>query len=283
MSVRQTQAEAIDRLDAAGCPSPAVDAQILLEHVLCQKRAELHAAPEQPLTETQQDEFERKLARRCKREPLAYIIGVWGFRRLQLRVTPAVLVPRPETELVVERCLAHLSAQRPQRIIDIGTGSGAIAIAIADEHARAHVVATDIAPHALELAADNARRARVEARVSFVHGDLFADQMGPFELVVSNPPYVSAESYPLLEPEVAKFEPRVALVGEGFHERIATQARHRLVSGGWLVMETGEDQAPHVAALLRALGYSDVAVVLDLSERPRIVEGRRGTTWEWAE
>ena len=275
MSVRQTRVEAIERLGAAGCPSPAVDAEILLEHVLQQPRSALYASPEQLLSPAQRDALEEKLARRCRREPLAYIVGEWGFRRLQLQVTPDVLVPRPETEVLVERCLEHLAARQRPRVIDIGTGSGAIALAVADEHTGAEVVATDISFAALELAAGNARRARLDDRVSFVHGDLFAGEVGAFDLVVSNPPYVSAESVALLEPEVAQFEPRLALVGSDFHQRVAEHAQDVIARGGWLVMETGEDQASGVAERLRALCFSDVEVIPDLNDRPRIVEGRR--------
>ena len=238
-------------------------------------RSELYAAPERLLDPREHATFEAGIGRRRAREPLAYIIGEWGFRRLNLRITPAVLVPRPETELLVERCLEHLRCHADPCVLDIGTGSGAIALAIADEHRGARVSAVDVSQPALELARENATRIGLESRVSFHHGDLSAGQRGPFDLVVSNPPYVAPERHACLEPEVARFEPRLALVGGDFHLRIARETWDALAPGGWLVMESGEEEAADVAGQLGLLGWLDVDVIEDLSARPRIVEGRR--------
>lgn len=274
MTVKQSLVEATKRLAAAACTSPRVDAERLVEHALALRRSELYSSPEKVLSGAERTALEDSVARRCQREPLAYILGEWGFRRLTLQVTSDVLVPRPETELVVERCLIHLRGLVTPRVLEIGTGSGAIALAIADEQDGAHVTATDISEAALEVAAGNARAVGLAERVDFVHGDLYAGQAGPFDLVVSNPPYVSTDEYAELEPEVARFEPRVALVGSAFHERIARGASAVLAPEGWLVLETAENQAAGVARILGSGGWAGVRVEHDLSDRPRIVEAQ---------
>ena len=221
MSVRLAIAEATARLDEAGCPSPRVAAELLAQHVLSLSRAELFAASESPLAPGEEQRLAVSLERRCAREPLAYILGEWGFRRISLRVCPDVLVPRPETEVLVERCLGRLAGLDQPRVLDIGTGSGAIALSIVDEHPGARVTATDCSAAALDVARGNAQRLGFSEHLELFHGDLAAGAGGPFELAVSNPPYVSAAELTELEPEVARFEPRSALVGEGVHERIA--------------------------------------------------------------
>lgn len=275
MTVREALADAAARLEEAGCDSPYVDAQLLLEHVTSGGRADLYAASERELDARESRALEACLRRRCDREPLAYVLGEWSFRRLSLRVTPAVLVPRPETEVLVERCLARLEETPQARVLDIGTGSGAIALAIADERPDAVITAIDSSAAALEVARENAARADLAGRVTFVHGDLFGGQGGPFELVVSNPPYVRPDELARLQPEVRVYEPRDALLGVGFHERIAGDAPAVLTEGGSLVLECGEAGAGAVAARLTDLGWSDVRVTDDLAGRPRVVEGRR--------
>jgi release factor glutamine methyltransferase len=263
-------------LDAAGVPSPRVDSEHLVGHVLGLSRSELYSA-ERELGAQELERVRALAERRRAREPLAYILGEWGFRRLVLGVDRRVLVPRPETEVVVERCLVRLRESAEPRVLDIGAGSGAIALAIADEHPGARVVAVDRSAHALEVARANLRRvgARADDRVTLVHGDLLADQEGPFDLVVSNPPYVRAEELPTLEPEIRLYEPLEALVGEGVTEAIAREAFGVLNPGGWLVLECGDGQADGLAGLLVSLGYSDVQKARDLAERERVVEARR--------
>ena len=263
-------------LDAAGVPSPRVDSEHLVGHVLGLSRSELYSA-ERELGAQELERVRALAERRRAREPLAYILGEWGFRRLVLGVDRRVLVPRPETEVVVERCLVRLRESAEPRVLDIGAGSGAIALAIADEHPGARVVAVDRSAQALEVARANLRRvgARVDGRVTLVHGDLLAGQEGPFDLVVSNPPYVRAEELPILEPEIRLYEPLEALVGEGVTEAIAREAFGVLNPDGWLVLECGDGQADGLAGLLVSLGYSDVQKTRDLAERERVVEARR--------
>ena len=272
--MREALVGATERLQRAGCQSPRVDAELLVRHALGLSRTEMQAAPELALGQEQVLALERGLDRRCAREPLAYILGEWSFRRLDLRVTPDVLVPRPETEMLVDYCLERLAACVDPRVLDIGTGSGAIALAIADEHPGARVTATDISPRALEVARSNADRVGLRKRVRFLEGDLCAGARGPFDLIVSNPPYISPASYPDLEPEVARFEPRLALVGEGFHARIAVDARPLLRRRGRLLLECADGEATEVAGLLRERDWAEVRVLPDLTGRSRVVAAR---------
>jgi release factor glutamine methyltransferase len=216
--------------------------------------------------------FHELVARRARREPLAYVLGEWGFRRLTLRVDPRVLIPRPETEVLVERCLELVADVREPRVLDVGVGSGAIALSIADEHPGARVVATDSSADALAVAAENA--ARTGLHVVLVEGPLFSGLEGPFDLVVSNPPYVAREELDTLPPEVADHEPCAALIDSGETEAISEQALSCLVPGGSLALEVADGKARPVAGLLRALGYKEVAIGKDLAGRERVVDGR---------
>jgi release factor glutamine methyltransferase len=274
VTVASALARAAERLEAAGCESPRVDVELLLAHVLGTTRSGLNADGRRELTEAEARSFEAFVARRELREPVAYVLGEWGFRRLTLKVDRRVLVPRPETETVVERCLALLEGREAQRVLDVGTGSGAVALAIADEHPGARVTAIDVSDDALDVARENAARTGLE--VEFLHRNLFEGlPAGPWELVVSNPPYVRAGDIESLQEEVRAWEPRVALLGEGATEAIASGARDVLVSGGALVLETAYGEAARVAQLLRDLGYGNVRITADLAGRERVVEGTR--------
>jgi release factor glutamine methyltransferase len=272
VTVASAEHRAAARLAAAGCETPHVDAALLLAHVLRTTRSGLASARGRELTEDELAAFEPLVARREGREPLAYVLGEWGFRRLTLAVDPRVLVPRPETEVVVERCLARLSGLEMPRVLDVGTGSGAIALAIADEHPGARVTGVDVSDDALEVARANARQAGLD--VMFASHDLFGGlPEGPWDLLVSNPPYVRPDDMEALQDEVREWEPRVALVAEGATEAIAEGAREVLRSGGALVLEVAEGDAERVAGLLRDLGYADLTTTRDLSGRDRVVEG----------
>jgi release factor glutamine methyltransferase len=261
-------------LERAGCPSPRVDAEWLLGHALGISRTKLFADGVRPLEPEEEERVRALVARRARREPLAYILGEWGFRRLLLKVDRRALIPRPETEVLVGRCLALLAGIRQPRVLDIGVGSGAIAIAIADEHPGASIVATDSSAGALELAADNRARAGLRDRVELVEGDLFAGREGPFDLVVSNPPYVAADEIPSLQPEVRDFEPRAALLATGLTETLARRAPDVLGAGGTLCLEVADGAAGDVAELLERLGYLEVTRTRDLAGRERVVDGR---------
>jgi release factor glutamine methyltransferase len=273
VSVRDLLVAATEELEQAGVPSPRVDAEWLLAHALGISRTELYADGDEAPPDRERL-FRELVARRATREPLGYVLGEWGFRRLTLHVDPRVLIPRPETEAVVERCLELLADLAEPLVLDVGVGSGAIALAIADEHLGARVVATDNSPGALAVAEENRARARLEDRVELVQGELFAGQDGPFDLVVSNPPYVKPDEVDSLEPEVARFEPREALVEHGVTEAIAEHALPRLAPWAPLVFETADGEALDVAALLSGLGYQDVRIGEDLAGRERFVDGR---------
>jgi release factor glutamine methyltransferase len=269
-AVRTVAAE----LELAGCPSPRVDAEWLLGHALGISRTELYADGVRPLEAEEEERLRVLVARRAAREPLAYILGEWGFRRLTLKVDPRVLIPRPETEVLVGRCLELLAGIEQPRVLDVGAGSGAIALAIADEHPGATVVATDSSSSALEVAAENRARTGLGDRVELVEGDLFAGVEAPFDLVVSNPPYVDPDEIQSLQPEVRDFEPRAALVATGVTQTVAVRAPEVLRAGGILCLEVADGGAGNVARLLESLGYLDVTMTPDLAGRERVVDGR---------
>jgi release factor glutamine methyltransferase len=274
VKVARALAETSERLAAAGCDSPRVDAELLLAHVLDLTRSELGLEASRKLSRGEEKALERLVVRREVREPLAYVLGEWGFRRLTLGVDRRVLVPRPETEIVVERCLARIAGLAEPRVLDIGTGSGAIALAIADEHPRALVTGVDASAGALEVAGANALRTGLA--VELREWDLYTGLPdGPWDLVVSNPPYVLPEEIEALEPEVRDWEPREALVGVGASEAVARGAVDVLRAGGALVLEVAAGDAGRVATLLRGLGYADVTTTQDLTGRDRVVEGAR--------
>jgi release factor glutamine methyltransferase len=249
-----------------------VDAEILVAEALGLRRSELYTDPE--VSEEAFARLEPLVGRRRDREPLAYILGEWGFRRLNLNVDSRALIPRPETEGVVERCLLHIRDIPEPRVLDVGVGSGAIALSIADEHPGAKVVGVDFCSSALSLAEENRARTGVDGRVRLQKSDLLDDITGQFDLVVSNPPYVSPEEYETLHPEIRLHEPRKAVIGVEVGAEIAREARNVLLPGGWLVLECGDGQAAHLAAELEAFGYKDVVRTPDLAGRDRVVEGR---------
>jgi release factor glutamine methyltransferase len=260
-------------LAAAGVPSPRVDAEQLVAHATSSSRSALYCAD--PLEGADLRRLRTLVERRARREPLAYVLGEWGFRRLTLVVDPRVLVPRPETEIVVERCLAALADVAEPRVLEVGVGSAAIALSLVDEHQGARVLAVDSSAEALALARVNIEHAGAADRVELLHGDLLAGAAGPFDLVVSNPPYVLPAEFESLQPEIRLYEPRAALVGVGVGEEVARRALDVLPPGGWIVLESADSRADALATALSELGYSDVAITADLAGRPRVVEGRR--------
>ena len=251
-----------------------LDAELLLAHSLGRERIELYTDFDRPLTDAELDDYRALVARRSRHEPVAYILGEWGFRRLTLAVDRRALIPRPETEIVVERCLFRLGEVPEPRVLDVGTGTGAIALALADELPAARVTAIDISADALALARENVTRTGLE--VELVEHDLRVGlPAGPWDLVVSNPPYVEPEELETLMPDVRDHEPHLALVGRGATETIARAATAELAPGAWLVLEVGDGGAPRTSALLGELGYAEVVTTADLTGRDRVVEGRR--------
>ena len=278
VSVREALGAAVDALAAVGVDEPRLDAELLLGEAMGRKRAVLVADPAAEVPPTAGRKFAEMVRRRLRREPVAYILGRKGFRRLELAVDPRVLIPRPETELLVELALEL----RPARVLDVGTGSGAIALAVADELPDAAVTATDASPAALEVARANAARLGLDERVRFVEGTLPGEGDG-FDLVLANLPYVAERDWPSLHPEVTRHEPREALLAgpEGLDayrafipecsRRFSRYARQRR---GALAVEVGEGQAAAVAELMCAAGYGEVETRRVLAGIERIVIGR---------
>jgi release factor glutamine methyltransferase len=252
------------------------EAEPLLRSVLGCERSHLLAHAEEAIDSSKARLAQDVFARRRAGEPIAYITGWREFYGIRLCVTPDVLIPRPETELLVELALERVAAASPARVLELGTGSGAIAVALARERPDLTVVATDISEAALAVARRNARDHG--AAIGFVNSDWF-EALGPgrFDLIVSNPPYVAASDAHLERGDV-RFEPRLALVGgeDGLTciRRIAAHAQSRLRPGGWLLLEHGYDQKEHCVDLLLELGYAEVEDFKDLAGLPRACAGR---------
>jgi release factor glutamine methyltransferase len=264
-------------LQEHGSGTPRLDAELLIGHALGMERIALYTSFDRPLTEPELAACRALLERRGRREPVAYIIGRCGFYGLDLAVDPRVLVPRPETELVVERCLALLGDGQAARVLDVGTGSGAIALAVKSARPGAEVTACDISADALAVAAANAAALGLEAEL--VESDLLAGLEGRrFDLIASNPPYIGESEMADLEPEVARFEPRLATVGGArgteVLDRLIAAAPAALAPGGWLVVECGAGQAPGVRETMAGAGAGDVFVDRDLAGIERVVGGR---------
>jgi len=270
--------EAIRRLTAAGIDFARMEAQLLLAQVMHINRAAVIAGIFPEPTLEQRAEFERLVAEREKRIPLAYLRGTQDFYGLTFRVSPAVLIPRPETELLVEFALSVLSIHDAPIIADVGTGSGCIPIALLANCPAARGVAFDISPEALAVASENARANGVAARLRFVQGDLLTGAGYGFDVVISNPPYISSNEIATLQPEVRDYEPRLALDGGGdgltAFRRIITDAKRVLKPNGWLAMEAAQGQTATVAQLLQEAGYSNVETRPDLAGIERIAIGR---------
>ena len=252
------------RLLDAGVENARREVEWIAGHVLGVSRSELYADPGRDLTVTEAEQVERLLVRREAREPLAYVLGEWGFRRLILKTDARALVPRPETEIVVERALALLKGTDAPRVLDIGVGSGAIALALKDERPDARVTGVDVSTDALALARENAERLGLAVELREQGLDAAAEG---WDLVVSNPPYV--DTLEGLQPEL-RYEPERALLGNGFYEPIARTAHTR-----FLVFEVGAGQAADVEQVLHHAGYRDVRITRDLAGLERVVEGAR--------
>ena len=268
-----------DRFQRAGIESARLDAEVLLAHALQCQRILLYTDLERPLDDEERQRYRALVAGRLERRPVAHLIGEREFWSRRFQVNEQVLVPRPETEHLVEQALAQLEGRVRPRILDVGTGSGAIAVCLAAERPDATVVATDLSASALEVARKNAAAHDVEIR--FHEGDLFAAlpvDEAPFDLVAANLPYIGFGERDDLAPEL-QHEPDLALFAEegglAVIRRLVTDAPARLVTGGGLLLEVGQGQTEQTAQLLEAAGFDDApAVIADLAGIPRIVAGR---------
>jgi release factor glutamine methyltransferase len=263
-------------LSEHGSPTPRLDAELLIGHALGLPRLDLYTNFDRPLDERELAACRALLERRGRREPVAYILGRWGFHGLDLAVDGRVLVPRPETEVLVERCLALLDGLQAPRFADVGTGSGAIALAVKAARPDASVTATDVSADALAVARANAAALGLE--VELVEADLLAGVEGRFAVVASNPPYIGEGEMAALEPEVAEYEPLLATVagpaGTEVLERLVAAAPGALEPGGSLVVECGAGQAAAVRGLMAAAGAAETSAEPDLAGIDRVVAGR---------
>jgi release factor glutamine methyltransferase len=264
-------------LEVHGVESPREAAEILLQHVLDTDRAGLYSRAD-GLSTAEAKSFGRALCRRCTGTPVQHLTGRQMFRRLELEVRPGVFIPRPETEVLVDAALASIAGLEHPRVVDVGTGTGAVALSIASEAPGAAVWATDLSSEAVDLVRANADRLGLD--VTTAQGDLLEalprELQGTIDLVVSNPPYVAPEDVDSLPPEVLA-DPELALFGgTDVHRRLAEESSPWLRAGGALVVEIGADQGAEVAAIFRSGGFQDVHVLPDLAGRDRVVTGRRG-------
>ncbi|MGO9210900.1 MAG: peptide chain release factor N(5)-glutamine methyltransferase [Terriglobales bacterium] len=278
MQLRQALTTAIEHLTEHSVGSPRMNAETLLMFVLNSDRAYLYAHPEYELTADEQARYDEAIAERSTGRPAQYITGHQEFWGMDLIVSPAVLIPRPETEHVIETVLELARAKHAHRIVDVGTGSGCIALALAMEMPWARVEAVDISPPALEVARANAARLQLDHRIIFQQRDLLAGAPADaYDFVVSNPPYVPESEPEQAQREVREFEPKMAVfAGENgleVYRRLAPQARAALKPSGWLVVEIGHSLAAAVHELVK--DWAEVRVTPDLQGFPRVVAARR--------
>ncbi|HET9314504.1 MAG TPA: peptide chain release factor N(5)-glutamine methyltransferase [Vicinamibacteria bacterium] len=270
--------QAAGRLASSGVPEPRLDAERLLRHVTGWDAAALLVHSRDALAEDDEQRFQELVAQRARRRPMQHLLGVAPFWRHELRVTPDVLIPRPETEHLVEAALEVLRPIERPVVVDVGTGSGCIALAIAAERPDATVHAIDVSPEALAVARENAARLGLADRVRFHLGDLLEPVRGErIDLVVSNPPYVGADEVEALAPEVRDHDPRAALVPPGgdrfsVYRRLAADAPKSLAAGGVTLLEIGQGMEAEVTARLRAAGLTVDRVLPDLQGIPRVVQ-----------
>jgi release factor glutamine methyltransferase len=281
LTVAEALRLATQRLAGAGVPEPALDAELLLRHVMGRDRAALLASDADPLGADQASRFFGLVSEREARRPLQHLTGTQAFWGRDFLVTPDVLIPRPETELLVEAALGLLSGVAAPVVVDVGTGSGCIALTLAAERPDAEVCGVDISHAALEVARTNARRLGLESRLHLFQGDLLSPVghlAGSVHLVVSNPPYVPADQFPALMPEVRDHDPRLALVptpdASDLYGRLATGARRLLRAGGALAVEIGLGMADEVTTVTEARGFRVERAILDLQGIPRVLVAR---------
>jgi release factor glutamine methyltransferase len=269
-----------ERLTAAGVDTPVIDARVLLEAAAGATRADLLSDPRRPLSPEQAERLEAFIARRARREPVSHILGSKGFWSIMLQVGPKVLTPRPETELIVSAALETFPQAQPFTLLDLGVGSGAIALAILAERPAAKGLGVDASEDALAVARENAAQLGLGGRLALLRGDWAAGLGdGSFDLVVANPPYVRSGDIAGLEPEVRDFEPRLALDGgpDGMdaYRRLAPEVLRVLKRGGRFLVEIGKDQAAAVEALFRTAGAGELTVLKDLAGHDRVVAGAK--------
>jgi release factor glutamine methyltransferase len=282
MTIHDILNEATHDFEAVEIPSARLDAEVLLSFCMNCDRLEFYKNPNMIISETKLAAFRNLIARRLQWEPVAYITRRKEFWSFTLEVNSSVLIPRPDTEIIVEEALniCHKIDSSEINILDIGTGSGAIAIAIVLEIARAKVVATDISPEALNMGKKNADTLGLKDKIDFRQGNLFEPVKGFFDIIVCNPPYISAQDYEELPAGVKDYEPRDALLagksGLEFYEKLIYQAAAFLQKKGWLLLEIGAKQEAGVCGIMEAAGFYDsIEMRRDYAGLPRVIKARR--------
>ncbi|MGD0112351.1 MAG: peptide chain release factor N(5)-glutamine methyltransferase [Armatimonadota bacterium] len=279
MRITEAISRSRQRLSSVGIDEARLDAELLVSEVTGRGRAWLFLHPDEELTPAQTARLEALLSRRLRREPLPYILGRAEFCGLTFRVTPAALIPRPETEILVEAAIERAQGLGAQFIVDVGSGSGAIAVALARQMPQVHVIAADVSLNALRLARENVVTHDAAGRVHLLCSDLLDGLRGEFDCVVANLPYVRADEFPELQPEVRNYEPRWALDGgpDGLEliRRLGAQLLGHLRTGGFAALEVGAGQAPEVTKLLETAGLRTVEALRDYGGIERVVIGWR--------
>lgn len=269
--------EATAFLKGRGVSDPRLNSERLLAHLLDLERIELYLQFDRPLSQSERDAYKALLRRRTDREPLQYILGATEFMSLPFRVSPDVLIPRPETEILVERLLEDAKRESIHSILDIGTGSGCIAISLAVNLPDVRIVALDASKASLGIASRNAELNGVQDRIRLTEDDIRTDPEfeSRFDAVISNPPYVALDEWDGLDPEIRNFEPRMALCDESdglsFYRVIAQQSKSYLPKGGRIYLEVGDTQSESVRNILIAAGFSAAEIFQDLNQRDRVV------------
>lgn len=269
-------------LNEKGIESARTNAELLLANIIGCKRLELYLSFDRPLSETELQKYREQIKRRGSFEPLQYITGKVEFYGLELKVNPSVLIPRPETELLVENILNQFSKEKKPIILDIGCGSGNIAIALAANLPAAKIVSTDVSAEALKVAEENSERHKVSDRIKFVKHNILVNDLNnfpKFDCVVSNPPYVSKESFSSLQREIKDFEPRIAVTdnsdGYTFFRTIIEKARAKLKEDGKLFFEIAQGQSEEVQEIMMKNNYINIGVIKDYQNIDRVIFGEK--------
>ncbi|HEX2867586.1 MAG TPA: peptide chain release factor N(5)-glutamine methyltransferase [Ignavibacteriales bacterium] len=265
-----------------GIESPRTNAEILLAHILKCKRLDLYLAFDKPLKEDEVLQYREYLKRRAANEPLQYIIGEVEFYGMPFKVNPSVLIPRQETEILIDVIINTLDKTKPYSILDIGTGTGNIPVVLAKHFPESHLFTIDVSDEAISLAKENAELNHLEEKVTFIKGDILDKNLSlgqTFDVIVSNPPYVSLDQYKDLQPEITRFEPKNAVTdnadGYTFYRTISIRAMELLNGGGRLFFEAGQGQSVTVSELMKAAGFKNVTVKKDYLNIERVIYGEK--------
>ena len=281
-TIRDLMKVSIDHFQKKGIEHARLNVELLLAHALALPRIQLYVNFDKPLTQYELTQFRVLFERRLNREPVQYIIGSAGFMGLTFKVDPRVLIPRPETETLIEQAILFsqdIDANKPVDVLEIGTGSGNIAVSLAKFIKQSHITTLDISKDALQLAKENAVTYGVEQQIDFFLMDVMEDLSGvlkpSYDILISNPPYIARDEWEELQPEVRHFEPAAALTDNGdglqFYRRIAELAPKYLNENGSVMLEIGFEQAQHVAEMLRKSGFPYLSIINDLQQIPRVV------------